>query len=68
MKQGKKSFRHESIQDTKSIQAILKAVTQGLGKGKLNLRLLAHRAGRAGQDRFESFKRIFVRNNLCLKH
>ena len=37
MKQGKKSFRHESIQDTKSIQAILKAVTQGLGKGKLNL-------------------------------
>ncbi len=37
MKQGKKSFRHESLQDAKSIQAILKAISQGLGKGKLNL-------------------------------
>jgi amphi-Trp domain-containing protein len=37
MKQGKKSFRHESLQDAKSIQAILKAVSQGLGKGKLSL-------------------------------
>lgn len=37
MKQGKKSFRHESLQDAKSIQAILKAVSQGLSKGRLNL-------------------------------
>ncbi len=37
MKQGKKSFRHESLQDAKSIQAILKAVSQGIGKGRLNL-------------------------------
>ncbi|MDJ0807428.1 MAG: amphi-Trp domain-containing protein [Gammaproteobacteria bacterium] len=37
MKQGKRSFRHESLQDGKSIQAILKAVSQGLGKGKLTL-------------------------------
>ena len=37
MKQGKKSFRHESLQDADSIQAILKAVSQGLGKGRLKL-------------------------------
>jgi amphi-Trp domain-containing protein len=37
MKQGKKSFRHESLQDAKSIQGILKAVSQGIGKGRLNL-------------------------------
>jgi len=37
MKQGKKSFRHDSLQDGKSIQAILKAISQGLGKGRLRL-------------------------------
>jgi len=37
MKQTKKSFRHESLQDSKSIQSILKAVSQGIGKGKLTL-------------------------------
>ncbi len=37
MKQSKKSFRHESLQDAGSIQAILKAVSQGIGKGRLNL-------------------------------
>lgn len=31
----KKSFRHESLQDTQSIQSILKALTKGIGKGRL---------------------------------
>jgi amphi-Trp domain-containing protein len=37
MRQGKKNFRHESLQDRESIQAILKAITQGLAKGRLEL-------------------------------
>lgn len=37
MKQVNKSFRHESLQDTKSIKEILKAVTNGMGKGKISL-------------------------------
>ncbi|MCU7906881.1 MAG: amphi-Trp domain-containing protein [Candidatus Thiodiazotropha sp. (ex Epidulcina cf. delphinae)] len=37
MRQGKKNFRHESLQDRESIQAILKAITQGIAKGKLTL-------------------------------
>jgi amphi-Trp domain-containing protein len=37
MRQGKKNFRHESLQDRDSIQAILKAITQGVAKGKLTL-------------------------------
>jgi amphi-Trp domain-containing protein len=37
MRQGKKIFRHESLQDRESIQAILKAITQGVAKGKLTL-------------------------------
>ncbi len=35
MKQGKKSFRHESLQDAKSIRQILKSVTDGIAKGKV---------------------------------
>ena len=35
MRQGKKSFRHESLQDADSIQAILTAVSEGLAKGKV---------------------------------
>ena len=37
MRQGKKNFRHESLQDRESIQAILKAITQGVAKGRLEL-------------------------------
>ena len=37
MSQGKKNFRHESLQDRDSIQVILKAITQGVAKGKLTL-------------------------------
>lgn len=36
MRQSKNSFRHESLQDTKTIQDILKAVTKGLAKGRLS--------------------------------
>lgn len=36
MKQGKKNFRHESLQDTKTIIKILEAMTEGLSKGKLS--------------------------------
>ena len=35
MKQEKKSFRHESLQDAKSIEKILAAISENLGKGKL---------------------------------
>jgi amphi-Trp domain-containing protein len=37
MRQGKKSFRHESLQDTASIQEILAAISDGLAKGKVTL-------------------------------
>lgn len=37
MKQNKKSFRHESLQDHQSILQILSAVSAGLEKGKLVL-------------------------------
>ena len=35
MKRRKNSFRHESLQDRDSIQAILKALTEGVVKGKV---------------------------------
>ncbi|MEW8341521.1 MAG: amphi-Trp domain-containing protein, partial [Candidatus Thiodiazotropha taylori] len=37
MRQGKKSFRHESLQDCASIERLLKSITQGIGKGSLVL-------------------------------
>ena len=37
MKHTKQSFRHESLQDAKSIQSILKAITKGLAKGSVVL-------------------------------
>ncbi|MCU7814135.1 MAG: amphi-Trp domain-containing protein [Candidatus Thiodiazotropha sp. (ex Lucinoma kastoroae)] len=37
MRQGKKNFRHESLQDRASIQALLKSISQGIAKGKLTL-------------------------------
>ena len=36
MKRKKNSFRHESLQNRDSIQAILKALTDGIAKGKLS--------------------------------
>ncbi len=36
MKRGKLSFRHESLQDAKTIKAILKALTEGMASGKLS--------------------------------
>lgn len=35
MRQSKNSFRHESLQDVKTIQELLKSITKGLAKGKL---------------------------------
>ena len=35
MRKGKSSFRHDSLQDTKSIQSILKSISDGLAKGKI---------------------------------
>jgi len=35
MSQGKNSFRHDSLQDSKSISKVLDAITKGLAKGKL---------------------------------
>lgn len=37
MSNGDGSFRHESIQNRKSIRALLEAVTKGIGKGELTL-------------------------------
>ena len=35
MRNGKKSFRHQSLQDEKTIQDILKSIASGLAKGKI---------------------------------
>ena len=35
MRNGKKSFRHQSLQDEKSIQDILQSITNGIAKGKI---------------------------------
>jgi len=35
MKRRKNSFRHDSLQSQESIQAILKALTDGVAKGKI---------------------------------
>ena len=35
MRQSKYSFRHESLQDCKSIRDILKSITNGIDKGKV---------------------------------
>ncbi len=35
MKQDKKNFQHESIQNSKDVEKILKSVADGLGNGKL---------------------------------
>ena len=35
MRNNKDSFRHESLQDRKTIQEMLKAIAKGLAKGKL---------------------------------
>lgn len=37
MRQAKKKFNHESMQDTKSIKGILKSITKGLSKGTIVL-------------------------------
>jgi amphi-Trp domain-containing protein len=37
MKRRKNSFRHESLQNRDSIQAILKALTEGIAKGKVTV-------------------------------
>jgi amphi-Trp domain-containing protein len=36
MKRKKNSFRHESLQNRDSIQTILKALTEGIAKGKVS--------------------------------
>jgi amphi-Trp domain-containing protein len=35
MRSRKKSFRHQSLQDEKSIQDILKSITSGIVRGKI---------------------------------
>lgn len=37
VKKGKQNFRHESLQDRKSIVALLRSITEGLESGKLKL-------------------------------
>lgn len=61
MRQGKKSFRHESMQDADSIRDILKAISSGFGKGRITFsdeddemimdpRGLLHMRIKAGQE------------------
>jgi amphi-Trp domain-containing protein len=38
MKQGKKAFRHESLQDAGSIHGILKSILKGIEQGKVTFR------------------------------
>ncbi|HHH39638.1 MAG TPA: amphi-Trp domain-containing protein [Sedimenticola sp.] len=38
MNQDKKVFRHESLQDARSIRGVLKALLKGLEKGKVSFR------------------------------
>ncbi|VAX13658.1 hypothetical protein MNBD_GAMMA24-650 [hydrothermal vent metagenome] len=35
MKQSKKSFRHESLQDAETIQGLLKSIARGFARGEL---------------------------------
>ena len=35
MRSRKRSFRHQSLQDEKSIQGILQAITSGIARGKI---------------------------------
>lgn len=35
MKQNKQNFQHESLQDAKNIEKMLKAMSEGIAKGKL---------------------------------
>ena len=35
MRSGKKNFRHQSLQEAKSIEGILKAITSGIARGKI---------------------------------
>lgn len=35
MRSGKKSFRHQSLHDAKSIEDILKSITSGIARGKI---------------------------------
>ena len=35
MRKGKDSFRHDSLQDTKSIRDLLQSITRAIGKGKV---------------------------------
>ncbi len=35
MRSRKRSFRHQSLQDAKSIEDILKSITSGIAKGKI---------------------------------
>ena len=35
MRNGKRSFRHQSLQDEKTIQDILKSIASGLARGKI---------------------------------
>ena len=35
MRKGKRSFRHESLQDSKSISDILQSITNAIAKGKV---------------------------------
>jgi len=36
MRQGKRSFRHESLQDAASIQEILTAISDGIARGRVS--------------------------------
>ena len=76
MKQKSKQFRHESLQDADSVQQILKAISDGLAKGKLRFsdddgELLLHPRGlldlRLSADQDEGRQRINLRVSWQVK-
>lgn len=76
MKQKSKQFRHESLQDADSVQQILKAISDGLAKGKLRFsdddgELLLHPKGlldlRLSADQDEGRQRINLRVSWQVK-
>jgi len=77
MRQGKQSFRHESLQDQESIKSILEAVTRGIARGKvtfsdeddkmvLNPEGLLHLKLKASQE--DNRQRIDIRISWEVEH
>ncbi len=70
MRSEKRSFRHQSLQDEKSIQGILKSICSGIAKGKITFsdadeKIIMRPAGlldlKISADREENRNRFTIR-------